>query len=108
MKLFDHLEIIDMLKSTDGVEMSQESFDILLRWMQINKQVQLTKLGNDILLKFGNGKNTPISDVEISLHILEKNKISFENAILALEEEKDELVLTAKSYLRKGMRDMVR
>lgn len=104
-KLFDQVEVKRMLIIFDGTEISQESFEILLKWMQINKHLQIKKIEHDNLIKFGSEKCTPISEVEISVHVIEKNKLNFEKAIEVLEEEKDELILLAKSYLKKGMRD---
>lgn len=104
-KLYNQTDIKDMLTSADGVEISQGSFDILLRWLQINKVIQTKRIDNDFLIKFSQNKSNQISDIDLSLYILEKNKLSFEKAIQALEVEKEELISTAKNYLKKGMRD---
>lgn len=106
--MYNTAEFQKLLTTNEGVEINPETFKILLLWMQINKIIQAHKLENDTLFKFVDGKkNISITDVDVSIYMLEKNKLSIEKAIEALEEEKEELIQTAKSFLKKGMRDTV-
>ncbi|XP_014282985.1 charged multivesicular body protein 7 [Halyomorpha halys] len=103
--LYNTVEFQKLLTSEE-IEIDLETFDILVLWMQINKIILVHKLENDTLFKFIDGKkNTSITDVDVSIYMLEKNKLSIEKAIEALEREKEELIETAKNFLRKGMRD---
>lgn len=104
--LYNTAEFQKLLITPEGIDINPETFEILVLWMQVNKIIQVHKLENDTLFKFVDGKkNISITDVDVSIYMLEKNKLSIEKAIEALEEEKEELIQTAKSFLKKGMRD---
>lgn len=104
--LYNTAEFQKLLTTPEGIGINPETFEILVLWMQVNKIIQVHKLENDTLFKFVDGKkNISITDVDVSIYMLEKNKLSIEKAIEALEEEKEELIQTAKSFLKKGMRD---
>lgn len=99
---------LEDIKSIMGVK-DEPSVKAVLHWMQLQGQVSnMTVFGRTIykLAEFGD-QVTPITETDLGLYQLQQNERTLVKMLEQLEKEKQLAEEEARSYLKKGMRQMV-
>lgn len=87
----------------------EPSVKAVLHWMQLQGQVSImTVFGRTIykLAEFGD-QVRPLTETDVGVYQLQQNEHTLVTMLEQLEEEKQQAEGEARSYLKKGMRQMV-
>lgn len=82
---------------------------IILKPLILNKQVAVSKIGNDFVIKVAkkDEKSVEITEVDIGVFQLEKNETSLQETIENLENEVEEAMAKVRFCLKNNRKQMV-
>lgn len=88
---------------------SDEMVELVIHWLELKGFVHVARHDNTTLVKMTTNKNKSkeISEVDLAVFSLHKNEQTLSKNLEQLELEKQNIEQEARSYLRKGMRQVV-
>uniref|UniRef100_A0A1B6DIR5 Charged multivesicular body protein 7 n=1 Tax=Clastoptera arizonana TaxID=38151 RepID=A0A1B6DIR5_9HEMI len=104
------LEILTIEKVREILQMSSpETVNLIIHWLQLKGLVNVLKHNNTTLVKLitNQSKSKKICEVDVAIFTLKENEKELMKALEQLELEKHEAEQEARSYIRKGMRQVV-
>ncbi|KAK9872636.1 hypothetical protein WA026_018769 [Henosepilachna vigintioctopunctata] len=108
------ISLRDILKLEDATECKENDFKILLTSLYNSHKIDILELNgiNDIdnfLIKAsGNIESKPITELDVGIHILERNEKLIEKNIESLEEEIDKCKVEAKTHISRGHKQLAK